>query len=181
MKGFGTVSSQTEQIDTSLVNIDYESESQRLAAYEREQADLNNVRFPTEVQNRRKEALHGLINTTRNNLDKLKDQENVLLYITLVPQQKNSNTFLTIKDMSINFLTWLVIYAVGMVWFTLEPAAYVFSGCLGNRDYMQRRGDHTVWWFSGLCQQYSAVITIIQASVKSNVFTRPPRWHSPGK
>lgn len=115
MSKFGTVAAQTEQIDTSLVNIDFESETQRLAAYEREQADLNNVRFPTDTQNRRKEALHGLINTTRNNLDKLKDQGNVLLYITLVPLQKNSNAFLTIKTMAVSFLTWLGIYAVGMV------------------------------------------------------------------
>jgi len=115
MSKFGTVAAQTEQIDTSLVNIDFESETQRLAAYEREQADLNNVRFPTDTQNRRKEALHGLINTTRNNLDKLKDQGNVLLYITLVPLQKNSNAFLTIKNMAFSFLTWLGIYAVGMV------------------------------------------------------------------
>jgi len=115
MRSFGTVASQTEQIDTSLVNIDFESETQRLASYEKEQADLNNVRFPTEVQNRRKEALHGLIQTARNNLDKLKDQENVLLYITLIPHQRHSGVFNTIKSMSINFFTWLLIYSVGMV------------------------------------------------------------------
>lgn len=115
LRGMGTVSSQTEQIDTSLVNIDYESETARLASYEREQADLGAVRFPTEVQNRRKEALHGLINETRNNLDKLKDAGSVLVYITLVPQQKSSNTFVMVKNMALTFLTWLGIYVVGIV------------------------------------------------------------------
>lgn len=158
LKGFGVVSSQTEQIDTSLVNIDYESEAGRLAAYEREQADLNNVRFPTEVQNRRKEALHGLINTTRNNLDKLKDQANVLLYITLIPQQKNSNTFLIIKDMAINFLTWLVIYAVGMVlvYFGTKLLMY-FLAAIGIRGLNAGGvgGSYQYGGYSGYASKYS--------------------------
>jgi len=115
MRGFGSVGSQTEQIDTSLVNIDFDGETARLASYEREQADLGNVRFPSDVQNRRKEALHSLIQNTRNNLEKLKEANNVLLYVTLVPQVRSSNTLNTIKVMGFNFLTWLVIYAVGMV------------------------------------------------------------------
>ncbi|MDY0151580.1 MAG: hypothetical protein RBS43_04845 [Candidatus Cloacimonas sp.] len=115
LRTFGSVASQTEQIDTSLVNIDFESENARLASYEREQADLNNVRFPTDSQNRRKEALHGLIQQTRMNLDKLKDSDNVLLYITLSPIQRSSNTFQIAKAVSLNFFSWLVIYAVGMV------------------------------------------------------------------
>lgn len=115
LRSMGSISSHTEQIDTSLVNIDYESETARLASYEREQADLGAVRFPTEVQNRRKEALHALINETRNNLDKLKDAGNVLVYITLVPQQNRSNSFVMVKNMGLIFLTWLGIYAVGMV------------------------------------------------------------------
>jgi len=115
MRSFGSIGSQTEQIDTSLVNIDYEGETARLASYEREQADLANVRFPSDVQNRRKEALHGLIQSTRNNLEKLKESQNVLLYVTLVPQVRSSNTLNTIKVMTLNFITWLVIYSVGMV------------------------------------------------------------------
>lgn len=115
LRTIGSVGSQTEQIDTSLVNIDLQSETERLASYEREQADLGNVRFPTDIQNRRKEALHGLIQQTRLNLDKLKDAENVLLYITLVPVQRNSNAFISVKNMGLNFFSWLGIYAVGMV------------------------------------------------------------------
>jgi len=115
LRTFGSISSQTELIDTSLVNIDYNSESERLASYEREQADLAAVRFPTDVQNRRKEALHALINQARSNLDKLKDASSVLVYVTLTPIQKSSNTFAIIKTMTIDFLTYLGIYAVGMV------------------------------------------------------------------
>lgn len=115
LRSFGSVNSQTEQIDTALVNIDYESELVRLQSYEREQAELNNVRFPTDTQNRRKEELHSLIQSTRSNLDKLKESNNVLLFITLVPQQKTNTIGVTIKSLALNFFSWLIIFAVGAV------------------------------------------------------------------
>jgi len=115
LRGIGSVNSQTEHIDTALVNIDYESELVRLQSYEREQAELNNVRFPTDTQNRRKEELHSLIQSTRSNLDKLKESDNVLLFITLVPQQKTNKIELTIKSLALNFFRWLIIFAVGAV------------------------------------------------------------------
>lgn len=111
LRSFGSVNSQTEQIDTALVNIDYESELVRLQSYEREQAELNNVRFPTDTQNRRKEELHSLIQSTRSNLDKLKESNNVLLFITLV-----TNTIgVTIKSLALNFFSWLIIFTVGAI------------------------------------------------------------------
>ena len=115
LRGIGSVNSQTEHIDTALVNIDYESELVRLQSYEREQAELNNVRFPTDTQNRRKEELHSLIQNTRSNLDKLKESDNVLLFITLVPQQKTNTIEVTIKSLALNFFSWLIIFAVGAV------------------------------------------------------------------
>ena len=115
LRGIGSVNSQTEHIDTALVNIDYESELVRLQSYEKEQAELNNVRFPTDTQNRRKEELHSLIQSTRSNLDKLKESDNVLLFITLVPQQKTNIIELTIKSLALNFFRWLIIFAVGAV------------------------------------------------------------------
>ena len=115
LRGIGSVNSQTEHIDTALVNIDYESELVRLQSYEREQAELSNVRFPTDTQNRRKEELHSLIQSTRSNLDKLKESDNVLLFITLVPQQKTNTIKLTIKSLALNFFSWLIIFAVGAV------------------------------------------------------------------
>lgn len=115
LRSFGTVVSKTEQVDTALVNIDYESEFARLQAYEREQADLNNVRFPTDAQNKRKEALHTLIQETRTNLDKLKDVQSVLLYVSLIPQQKSGSIGITIKTLAIDFFSWLVVFSVGAV------------------------------------------------------------------
>lgn len=115
MKTYGSIGSQVEQIDTSLVNLDFESETTRLASYEKELGDLGMVRFPSEVQNRRKESLHTLIQQSRHNLDKLKEGDNVLLYVTLSPKQKNSNLLETVKSLTINYFTWLVIFSVGIV------------------------------------------------------------------
>ncbi|HNX02105.1 MAG TPA: hypothetical protein PLE33_03065 [Candidatus Cloacimonas sp.] len=111
----GSINSQAEHIDTALVNIDYESELVRLQGYDKEQTELNNVRFPTDTQNRRKEELHSLIQNTRSNLDKLKEADNVLLFITLVPQQKTSSIEVTIKSLALIFINWLIIFAVGAV------------------------------------------------------------------
>ena len=111
----GSINSQAEHIDTALVNLDYESELVRLQGYDKEQTELNNVRFPTDTQNRRKEELHSLIQNTRSNLDKLKEADNVLLLITLVPQQKTSSIEVTIKSLALIFINWLIIFAVGAV------------------------------------------------------------------
>lgn len=115
LKSFGYVGTQIEQIDTALVNLDYESESARLASYENELTDLDKVRYPSDQQNRRKEALHALIHQSRSNLDKLRENENVLLYLTLSPRQKSSNWMTTTKNLSLMYLFWLGIFAVGMV------------------------------------------------------------------
>ncbi len=115
LRTFGSVGSQTEQIDTSLVNLDYDTETARLASYESELTDLDKVRYPSDQQNRRKEVLHGLIHQSRNNLDKLREGENTLLYLTLVPRQKSNSWLETAKNLSFMYLFWLGIFAVGMV------------------------------------------------------------------
>ncbi|MEN6444788.1 MAG: hypothetical protein ABFC98_01935 [Candidatus Cloacimonas sp.] len=133
---FGTIASKTEQVDTSLVNLDYESELARLQGYEREQADLNNVRFPTDAQNRRKEELHSLIQSTRSNLDKLKDAQSVLLYVSLVPQQKTASWEVTLSILAVNFFSWLIVFAVGavLVYFGTRLLMYFLAalGIKGN-------------------------------------------------
>ncbi|MDD4100759.1 MAG: hypothetical protein PHT47_06655 [Candidatus Cloacimonetes bacterium] len=129
LRAFGTVISQVEQVDTSLVNLDYDSEAARLASYEKEQADLDMVRFPSEVQNRRKEQLHGLIQQARSNLEKLSETKDVLLYITLSPA-KGSTSFVSIlKSGAIMFLTWLGIFTIGtiLVYFGVKLLMYILS------------------------------------------------------
>jgi hypothetical protein len=115
LKTFGVISSQTEQIDTSLVNLDYDTESARLASYENELTELDKVRFPSEQQNRRKESLHLLIRESGQKLDKLREQENVLLYITLRPLQRSIGWFGMVKTLVLIYLKWLGIFAIGVV------------------------------------------------------------------
>lgn len=115
LKKFGSVVSQIEQVDTSLVNLDHESEATRVVSYEKEQADLALVRFPSDAQNRRKETLHALIQQSRNNLERLEEAQNVLLYITLSPVRGRSNFIQKVQNMVIIYLTWLGIFAVATV------------------------------------------------------------------
>ena len=115
LKTFGSVGAQTEQIDTSLVNLDYNTESARLASYENELAELDKVRFPTEQQNRRKESLHQLIRESGHKLDKLREEDNVLLYITLKPIQASNHWLSTVKTLSAMFIFWLGIFAVAFI------------------------------------------------------------------
>ncbi|HQQ68071.1 MAG TPA: hypothetical protein PLX77_04510 [Candidatus Cloacimonadota bacterium] len=129
LRAFGTVLSQVEQVDTSLVNLDYDSEAARLASYEKEQADLDMVRFPSEVQNRRKEQLHGLIQQTRSKLDKLSESKDVLLYITLSPAKGGTSFIEIMKSGAVLFLKWLGIFTVAaiLVYFGVKLLMYILS------------------------------------------------------
>lgn len=115
LKKYGSVVSQIEQVDTSLVNLDFESESTRLASYEKEQTDLALVRFPSDAQNRRKEALHAMIQQSRSNLERLEEAKNVLLYITLSPVRGRATFISQVESMVLTYLTWLGIFTIGAV------------------------------------------------------------------
>jgi len=111
----GKVLSRTTMTDTSLVNLDLDVEQGRLLSYEKEMRDLDQVRFPSEMQIRRKESLHGLIAESRTKLDRLQDAENLLLYITAVTLEKRNSFAVIIRDFSFSFLMWLGLYFVGVV------------------------------------------------------------------
>ncbi len=129
LREFGSVLAQTEQIDTALVNLDFESESARLASYERELDDLDKVRLPSERQSDRKEALHGLIQASRNNLDYLRDKESVLLYLTLRPGQQGSSVVGTARGFIFGYLRWFMIFAIAVILIVLGTRVlmYFFS------------------------------------------------------
>jgi hypothetical protein len=115
LQTLGTVGPQVEQIDTALVNLDFENESGKLTSYETELAELNKIRQPSTQQNDRKEALHSLIQASRNNLDKLRNSDNVLLYLTLRPEQKSRGWVIMVKALTKSFLTWLAILSIAAV------------------------------------------------------------------
>lgn len=109
LRGIGTVGTTIELIDTALVNIDYDSENSKLMSYEAELRDLGNVRFPSELQNKRKEELHALIQSTRNNMEKLREDDNTLLYITLITAATQYKGFDLILNYALIFIKWVVI------------------------------------------------------------------------
>nr|MDK2850845.1 hypothetical protein [Candidatus Cloacimonadota bacterium] len=153
LRRVGSVRAYTEQIDTALVNLDFDSESARLASYERELNDLDKVRMPSEQQNARKETLHRLIQTSRNNLDKLRESESVLLYITLSPIQTNAAWQSNALDFIKIFLKWLLILSLIFILVTLGSRLLMyFLSMIGLRDssgagadygYYSGYGDYT--------------------------------------
>ncbi|MDD3534936.1 MAG: hypothetical protein PHC50_02175 [Candidatus Cloacimonetes bacterium] len=125
----GSIGAYVEQVDTSLVNLDYEGEHKRLLSYEQEQTTLSGVRFPSEQQNRRKEALHTLIQQSRINLEKLKESENVLLYIALSSVRVHTNIFSLVKIWLITYVKWLGILTLAaiIVYFGTRLLMYILS------------------------------------------------------
>ncbi len=98
----------------------------RLQSYEREQAELNNVRFLPILKTGARRITF-LIQSTRSNLDKLKESNNVLLFITLVPQQKTNTIEVTIKSLALNFFSWLIILLWEQFWLIMELVCYFLS------------------------------------------------------
>lgn len=139
LRKIGTVGSKIEQIDTALVNIDYESESKKLKSYESELSDLGNVRFPSDVQNRRKEELHTLIQHVRNNLEKLRESDNTLLYIMLNSASVKRNQVGQYSSSIGVYGKWLIIFFVGavLVYFGANLLNY-FLALLGVRASTER-------------------------------------------
>lgn len=115
LREYGSINSQIEQVDTSLVNLDVSSESEKLRSYESELKELSAVRLPTEQQNRRKNELHNLIKSTRQNLDKLHETDSVLLYVTLSPQKDKGGYLGLAKSFILLFLKWLGIFTLGFI------------------------------------------------------------------
>ena len=135
LETLGTVGPQVEQIDTALVNLDFTNENERLASYESELTELSKIRQPATAQNDRKEALHGLIQGSRSNLDKLRNSENVLLYLTLSPKQTSTGWFQSTKGLAKSFIIWLITLSIGavLVFYGTKLLMY-FLSALGIRS-----------------------------------------------
>lgn len=134
LEAIGTLGPQVEQIDTALVNLDFENESNKLTAYENELTALNKILGPSNEQNSRKEALHTLIQASSSNLDKLRNSDNVLLYLTLSPKQTSTGWFKLVKSIVKNFFMWLVILIIAavLIYYATKLLMY-FLSALGIR------------------------------------------------
>ncbi len=126
----GKILSKSTTTDTSYVNLDANTENDRLKSYEKELQDLNQVRFPSEIQIRRKEALHGLISESRNRMERLQDVEDLLLYITVTTASSSKLGGLAfVQNMSLSFGKWLLIYTIAtiLVYYGTKLLMYIFA------------------------------------------------------
>ncbi|HPV14163.1 MAG TPA: hypothetical protein PL126_00770 [Candidatus Cloacimonadota bacterium] len=103
----GSIGSELEVVDTSLVNTNVEIESANLASYEKDLAELDKIRVPSDAELRRKESLRDQIRRSQQKLDDLRRSDSFLVYVSLVPSGKQTSTIRSVGDMAIYYLTVL--------------------------------------------------------------------------
>ncbi len=91
----GSIGSELEVVDTSLVNTNVEIESANLASYEKDLAELDKIRVPSDAELRQQK------------LDDLRRSDSFLVYVSLVPSGKQTSTIRSVGDMAIYYLTVL--------------------------------------------------------------------------
>lgn len=111
----GNIGSEVEIVDTSLVNTNTEIESANLASYERDLAELDKIRVPSDAELRRKESLRSQIRRSQQKLDDLKRTDSYLVYVSLLPFGKKVGTFRSVGSIGIYFLSVLGFLFVGAI------------------------------------------------------------------
>lgn len=152
LREIGTIGTTIELIDTALVNLDFDSESAKLKSYESELNDLSNVRFPVDIQNKRKEELHTLIQHARNNLEKLRENDITLLYITLSATRTAKKGLSLVMDYAITFLKWLAILFLARILLVIIANLLVD---LFNLVGIKPTGDQGLGGYTGYYSRYS--------------------------
>lgn len=115
LSSFGSIQNTSESIDTSLVSLDYDVEMANLNSYEKDLAELDKIRVPTDPEIRRKESIRRMINDTKVRLENLKNADSYLVYVTLKPIAKRSGSLGSVKAALVSFLKWLGIYFIALI------------------------------------------------------------------
>jgi len=111
----GNIGAEVEMVDTSLVNTNYENEAANLASYEKDLAELDKIRVPSDAELRRKEAMRAQIKLTKQKLDDLQRGDSFLVYVSVVSVARSSNAVTTVRSLVLIFLKWLGICFVGLI------------------------------------------------------------------
>lgn len=111
----GTIGSEVETVDTSLVNTNFEIETANLASYEKDLAELDKIRVPSDAELRRKESLRAQIRRSQQKLDDLQRSDSFLVYVSLVPQGGKSSVIGGVKDLAVYFLKVLGLLFVASI------------------------------------------------------------------
>ena len=111
----GNIGAEMEVVDTSLVNTNYDIEAANLASYEKDLAELDKIRVPSDPELRRKESLRVQIKLTQQKLEALQRGDSYLVYVSIIPALKSSNAMSTVRSLVTIFFKWLGICFVGII------------------------------------------------------------------
>lgn len=111
----GRIGYENETVDTSLVNLNPQTEVSSLASYEKDLAEMEGIRIPSEADLRRKEHIRSMINRTRVNLENLKTADSYLVYVTTKPVVKGSGVVTLTRELGLIFGKWLAIFFMALV------------------------------------------------------------------
>ncbi len=111
----GTIGSEVEMVDTSLVNTNAQIESANLASYEKDLAELDKIRVPSDVELRRKESLRAQIRRSQQKLDDLQRMDSFLVYVSVLPHGTKVDVVKIISSVGLYFLSVLGFLFVGAI------------------------------------------------------------------
>lgn len=111
----GTIGSEVETVDTSLVNTNYENEQSNLASYEKDLSELDKIRVPSDQELRRKESLRAQIKATQQKIEDLQRSDSYLVYVSIVPSKQGASLTSSISKFVTQFFLYLVFCFVGVV------------------------------------------------------------------
>ncbi len=115
LKQMGNIGSEVESVDTSLVNTNVEIETANLASYEKDLAELDKIRVPSDPELRRKESLRAQIRRSQQKLDDLKRSDSYLVYVSIVPAGKHSSSIKSLGSIAMFFFKTLAFLFVAAI------------------------------------------------------------------
>lgn len=107
LSGIGKIGSEVELVDTSLVNTNEQIENANLASYEKDLAELDKIRVPSDQELRRKESLRAQIRRSQQKLDDLKRSDSYLVYVSILPHGQKLGFLKNASSIGIYFFSVL--------------------------------------------------------------------------
>jgi len=146
----GTIGSEVEAVDTSLVNTNAEIETANLLSYEKDLSELDKIRVPSDAELRRKESLRAQIRRSQQKLDDLKRSDSYLVYVSVIPHGKRISAIRSVSDIGAYFLKTLgfMFVAAILVYYGTRLLMYLLA-LMGFKGITGKGGMFSPYQYGG--------------------------------
>ncbi|MCB5229621.1 MAG: hypothetical protein GX122_03960 [Candidatus Cloacimonetes bacterium] len=129
LANIGSVKTESETVDTSLVYTNVGNEESKLASYRKDLAELEKIRIPSDQEQRRKRELNHEIEQTQQRIDILKQGDNYLVFVSVEPIAKGNTYYETGRTLIINYLInlGLCFIAVILIYYGTRLLVYLLA------------------------------------------------------